>query len=147
MAACSRIPAWRIPWTEAAWRDIVHGVAESDMTERMYACGCGRAARTSTSSGEDRGQTRPRRGGLGETLSMLLLVPGGPAPCHQPAPELLAGSVSIYSVAGLQGGQPGALSPEGGIGEKQGGSSRNDVVTVLSYGPQSSVDCPQSLLL
>ena len=38
MAACSRIPAWRIPWTEAAWRAIVHGVAESDMTERMYAC-------------------------------------------------------------------------------------------------------------
>ena len=36
---------------------------------------CGRAARTPTSSGEDRGQTRPRRGSLGETLSMLLLVP------------------------------------------------------------------------
>ena len=75
MAACSRILACRIPWTEAAWRAIVHGVAESDTTERMCACGCGRAARTSTSSGEDRGQTRPRRGSLGETLSMLLLVP------------------------------------------------------------------------
>ena len=31
MATHSSIIAWRIPWTEA----IVHGVAESDMTEQL----------------------------------------------------------------------------------------------------------------
>ena len=34
MATCSSILAWRIPWM-GAWQVIVHGVAESDMTDRL----------------------------------------------------------------------------------------------------------------
>ena len=28
--------AWKIPWTGEAWWTAVHGVAESDMTERLH---------------------------------------------------------------------------------------------------------------
>ena len=35
MATHSSVLAWRIPWTEGAWWDTVHGVAESDTTERL----------------------------------------------------------------------------------------------------------------
>ena len=35
MATHSGILAWRIPWTEGAWRTMVNGVPESDMTARL----------------------------------------------------------------------------------------------------------------
>ena len=35
MATCSSILAWEIPWTKAPDRFTVHGVAESDTTERL----------------------------------------------------------------------------------------------------------------
>ena len=35
MATHSSIPAWRIPRDRGGWRAVVHGVAESDMTERL----------------------------------------------------------------------------------------------------------------
>ena len=35
MAAHSSILAWEIPWTEEP-DELVHGVAESDVTERVY---------------------------------------------------------------------------------------------------------------
>ena len=34
-AAQSSIIAWRITWTEGRWQATVHGVAESDTTERL----------------------------------------------------------------------------------------------------------------
>ena len=33
MSTHSSIPAWRIPMKRGTWQAIVHGVAESDMTE------------------------------------------------------------------------------------------------------------------
>ena len=36
MATHSSILAWKVPWTEGAWRAIVHSIAESDTTE--HAC-------------------------------------------------------------------------------------------------------------
>ena len=36
MATYSSILAWRVPWTEEPWQATVHGVAESDMTERLH---------------------------------------------------------------------------------------------------------------
>ena len=38
MANHPSILAWRIPWTEEPWRATVHGVAESDTTERLSTC-------------------------------------------------------------------------------------------------------------
>ena len=35
MATHSNILAWRIPWTEEPWASV-HGMAESDMTERLH---------------------------------------------------------------------------------------------------------------
>ena len=35
MATYSSILAWRIPMNRGTWQAIVHGVAESDMTERL----------------------------------------------------------------------------------------------------------------
>ena len=35
MASHSRILAWRVPWTEGAWRATVRGAAESDTPERL----------------------------------------------------------------------------------------------------------------
>ena len=35
MATCSSILAWRIPWTEEPVEATVHGLAESDTTERL----------------------------------------------------------------------------------------------------------------
>jgi len=35
MATHSSILAWRIPMNRGTWQAIVHGVAESDMTERL----------------------------------------------------------------------------------------------------------------
>ena len=35
MVTCSRILAWRIPWTEEPCGVTVHGVAESDTTEHV----------------------------------------------------------------------------------------------------------------
>ena len=35
MATLSSILAWRTPMDRGAWRVIVHGVVESDMTERL----------------------------------------------------------------------------------------------------------------
>ena len=40
MATHSSILAWKVPWTEGAWRAIVHSIAESDTTE-MHAGGFG----------------------------------------------------------------------------------------------------------
>ena len=85
MAACSRILAWRIPWTEAAWRAIVHGVAESDTTERMWAC--------SQDSHFQWGRQRANPAQEGQPWRDSVHVAPcacSPAPCHQPAPELLA---------------------------------------------------------
>ena len=36
MATQSSTLAWKIPWTEKPGRLTVHGVAESDMTERLH---------------------------------------------------------------------------------------------------------------
>ena len=35
MATHSSILAWRIPMDRGAWQPPVHGIAESDMTERL----------------------------------------------------------------------------------------------------------------
>ena len=35
MATYSSILAWRIPMNRGTWQAIVHGVAESDMTEQL----------------------------------------------------------------------------------------------------------------
>ena len=35
MAIHSSILAWRVPMERGAWQDTVHGVTESDMTERL----------------------------------------------------------------------------------------------------------------
>ena len=55
---------------------------------------------------------QPGQGSLQETLSRWFLAPGDPAPCHQPAPQPLAGSVSICSVLGLQVGKLGSPPPQ-----------------------------------
>ena len=36
MAPHSSTLAWKIPWMEGAWWAAVHGVAKSDMTERLH---------------------------------------------------------------------------------------------------------------
>ena len=36
MATHSSILAWRIPWTEGAWRATVRGVTEWDKTETLF---------------------------------------------------------------------------------------------------------------
>ena len=35
MATCPRILTWRIPMDRGAWQTIIHGVAESDLTEHV----------------------------------------------------------------------------------------------------------------
>ena len=75
MATHSSVLAWRIPTDRGAWWAVVHGVAESDMTERLS---------THTHTGQGNWPTSPVEGG--RSAASARLIPGGlrRSSCHRP---------------------------------------------------------------